>query len=348
MKDFNNLILFGKSYGKQELLEKSRKSSNREDWEEDFWPFIQAWLNEEDTVDVQTSGSTGTPKIIKLSKDKMLASASSTCQYFKLKVGDKALLCMSPKHIGGIMIIVRAFYAQLDLHVVLPSSNPLENETIDYDFIAVVPYQASITLVHHPKKLSRIKHVLLGGGKVDRSLEQQLTQANVQAYSSFGMTETISHFAIRKIGNSEAYTCLPGYHIDLSADGTLIVHAPALQDQAIQTKDIIEYLSPSSFNWLGRSDFAIESGGVKILPEQVEQALSINISERFFITSQAHPKLNNEVVLVIEGKEREIEDKLFDRLPKYHRPRKIVFLPKFVETASGKINRLATASLLKN
>ncbi len=346
MENFNTLTLFGKTYTAQDLIEKSQYSSNRENWENEYWEFIASWLNEDDYILVFTSGSTGKPKQIRLSKEKMLVSARMTVSFFGLAKGDSALLCLSPRHIGGMMMIVRAFYAQLDLHILAPSANPLMDCSEKFKFAAFVPYQVSTILRETSDKLKNIDQILIGGGEVSMTLEKSLEALKLNIYSSFGMTETISHFALRKIGEDKNYICLPDISITQSSIGSMIVHAPQLQDEAIHTRDLIELNSSCSFVWLGRSDFAIESGGSKIIPEQIEEKLRPFIKERFFISSLKHKQLNNQIILIIEGVSHELNQKIFDDLDKYHRPKQVFFIQQFKAAANGKIDRIASKKLL--
>ncbi len=346
MENFNTLTLFGKTYSEQELIEKSQYSSNRKNWENDYWRFIASWLNKDDYILVQTSGSTGKPKPIRLSKEKMLVSARMTVNFFELTKGDSALLCLSPRHIGGMMMIVRAFYAQLNLHILEPSANPLINCSETFNFAAFVPYQVSTILRETSVKIKNIDQILIGGGEVSMALEKSLEALQLNIFSSFGMTETISHFALRKIGEDKNYICLPDISISQSSIGCMIVHAPQLQDEAIHTRDLIELNSSCSFLWLGRSDFAIESGGSKIIPEQIEAKLRPFIKERFFISSMKHKQLNNQIILIIEGESHELNEKIFGDLDKYHHPKQVFFVSQFKAAANGKIDRISTKKLL--
>lgn len=346
MKDFNSLILFGKEYRFQDLQVEIRKSHVSDSWQSEFWAFVAKWLNDDSYIAVHSSGSTGKPKVIQIEKSKMLASARMTCAYFNLKKGNKALLAMSPKHIGGMMMIVRAFYAKLDLHILKAQSNPAKEISESFDFVALVPYQVKCILKENLEQIKYFKQLLIGGGQVDWELENTLIKSKIDAYSSFGMTETISHFALRKIGDEDEYTCLEGIEIEQSSENKLVIHAPMLHDGPIYTNDLIRKTSQTSFVWLGRADFAIETGGIKVIPELIEKQLVKHINERFFISYLPHDKLNNELILVIEGSSRSLNAGVFDHLEKYHQPKKIFFIPRFIETSSGKVNRLASRKLI--
>ena len=160
------------------------------------------------------------------------------------------------------------------------------------------------------------------------------------------MTETISHFALRKVGFEDYFTCLPGITIEQASNDTLQVFAPIFEKTPIQTNDIIEKISTSTFRWKGRLDFAIETGGIKVLPEMIENMLAKQIDKRFFISALPDEKLNNRVILIIEGKPMKLPSNVFNELPPYHKPKEVHFVLKFEETTSGKIDRLATQAKL--
>lgn len=346
MKDFNNLCLNGKIYSKQELLEQTVNDTGQAIEHLDFWLFISQWFNEKAYIEVSSSGSTDKAKIIQIPKKKMIASAAMTCQFFNLKKGASALLCLSAKHIGGMMMIVRAMHAEFNLLITTASANPLKTLHEKIDFIALVPYQAKTILKENPESLASIANIIIGGGKIDYELQQALLENQLTAYSTFGMTETISHIALQKIGSETYYTCLDGIHVEQSSRGTLIVNAPILLDEALETNDLITLVSSKKFKWLGRTDFAIESGGLKFIPEQIEQKLEAKIQERFIISSRPHPLLNNELILLIEGTERVLDPTIFAGLEKYEKPKKVYFISKFAETATGKINRIQSQKLI--
>jgi O-succinylbenzoic acid--CoA ligase len=346
MKDFNNLIINGQVFSKENLLKLTVNTSDYLEWEQDFYAFIKQWLNDENYIAVQTSGSTGKPKMLKVLKSRMIASAQMTCKFLHLKPKDKALLCLSTKHIGGMMMVVRAFCARLNLIAQVPSGNPLQfiNETLD--FIAIVPYQAKIIIAENPENLRVIPHIIIGGGKVDYSLSVSLQKEQIIAYSTFGMTETLSHIALQKIGKEDSYSCLEGIEVKSDSAGKLIIHAPALLENILHTNDLVSIISSKEFKWLGRADFAIESGGLKFIPEQIEQKLAPKITARFIISSRPHTKLNNEIILLIEGEKSQIDSQVFESLDLYEQPKHIYFINQFIETANGKIDRIKTRNLI--
>lgn len=163
------------------------------------YAFLAEWFSPASTVEVQTSGSTGVPKRMRVEKARMMRSAVRTCEFLGLRPGDTALLCMDLKYIGAKMMVVRALVAGLHLWVRRPSGHPLADVEERVDFLSVVPMQLYHTLeqVDERERLSRVRCVIVGGGAVDEVLERQLENLPCRVYSTYGMTETLSHVALR-------------------------------------------------------------------------------------------------------------------------------------------------------
>ncbi|WP_329805221.1 AMP-binding protein [Flavobacterium facile] len=328
--------LNGKSFSYIELLaEALYLKENGQLFEKNIGKFLLEWLNNESFVLVHTSGSTGKPKQIVLQKEAMIASAKATGTFFNLQPKNTALLCLSADYIAGKMMLVRAITLGLHLDAVEPNSYPLEN--IKYDFAAMVPMQVANSL----EKLHLVETLLIGGTKVSYQLAESILKANCKAFESYGMTETISHIAIKPIGEKE-FTVLPNVNISLDERNCLVIEALELASDKIITNDIVEILNETQFILKGRIDNVINSGGVKIFPEEVEEKLAKFISVRFFIASLPDEKLGEKVILVVEGNPFKIENTLFSNLSKYQNPKEIVFIENFVETETNKINRKKT------
>lgn len=247
--------------------------------------FLQQWYSSSPTMEVRTSGSTGTPKLIRVEKTRMLASARMTCDFLDLKTGGSALLCMSLNYIAGKMMVVRSLERGLRLMRVEPSGHPLCRTNIqtlalssrdscpDIALTAMVPLQVWNTLQVPEEKEAMCKHVrhlIIGGGAIPPELEQELLTLPMHVWSSYGMTETLSHIALRRIGETY-YTPLPGITLGQDSDGCLIIDAPALCPERLVTNDIAEFdHGTSRFRILGRRDNTVCSGGIKIQIEEVE------------------------------------------------------------------------------
>ena len=310
-----------------------------EDFEKPVGDFLLDWFDSKDYLEMQTSGTTGDSKTIRISKQAMVKSALATGDFFGLEPGDKALQCLPVKYVAGKMMLVRGMILGLDLEFVAPSSQPLLNNEIDYDFVAMVPLQAQNSI----NELKRVKKLIVGGAALSKSLEKQLLKLKTEVYETFGMTETITHIAARKLGD-KAFTVLPNVTISYDDRNCLVIHAPNISDDVIVTSDIVELVDENKFIFIGRIDNVINSGGVKLIPEQIENKLASKINQRFFIASKPDSEYGEKVVLVIEGEKQVLEDTIYEDLDKYERPKEVLFIPKFKETASGKIMRKESLS----
>lgn len=314
--------------------------------------FLEKLEDNSDFFFTTTSGSTGKPKTIKIDKGFAKNSAFATINFLKLKSSDSALLCLNIDTIGGKMMLVRSLVNNMTLYVEEPSSNPLRNCTQKIDFIALAPIQLNTILVESVEKLKSIQHIIIGGGIISNATINRLKDEKLTVYQTFGMTETISHIALRKVGyeTDEYYTALDNIHIS-SVNNQLCIHAPGLGIQELVTNDLIELKNNKQFNWVGRADFVINSGGVKIQIEELEKELQEKISDRLFIFPRASEKFGQKVTLIIEGKEKSdyLSKKFYSFLKNsYHIPKEIVFAERFLLTPSDKIDRLATIETIKS
>ena len=329
-------------------LEHARKMRNsREEDVITIGDFLVEWLSDSTTIRLTTSGSTGTPKPIYLQKQHMVNSAVATAKFFDLQAGTTALLCMPARFVAGKMMLVRAMVMGWKLDFVPASKNPLKAEKL-YDFVAMTPYQ-----VHHSlEDLHKTNIVLIGGGAVDVELHKQLQKSKARAFASYGMTETCSHVALRPINGPDAtsvYKATENVKFLLDDRGCLVIDAPKVHDGILTTNDIIDLKSDTTFEWKGRYDSVINSGGIKIHPEMVEQRLAEYIKENFFIGSIPDTILENKVILLIESKtpsKKDILQRAYSSLNKYEIPKEVYYLDSFKWTETGKIQRKATLKLL--
>lgn len=360
--------------------------------------FLIEWFSENDFIEVQTSGSTGSPKTIRLRKDAMKNSAKATGSFFKLKENTTALLCMSVNYIAGKMMLVRALELGWDMDIVEPISNPLKGIDKKYDFSAMVSLQLHNSL----NEIYKVKKLIVGGGVVSTELFQNIQNVETQIFATYGMTETITHIAVKKLNNfrhfesfdvnskqakgeaisnkqitpslvphkgeieryselvSEShYRVLQNIKISQDSRNCLVINAPKIAEEDIITNDIVNLISEFQFEWLGRYDNIINSGGVKLIPEQIEQKLSKIIKERFFVCGLPDEVLGKKLILVIESLVTELVEvptrsdgnkirgkvKNLKSLSKFEQPKEIYFLPKFIETQTKKINRKETVKL---
>ena len=279
--------------------------------------FLSEWNNDSDTVLVHTSGSTGKPKPMRVEKKRMLNSARITCDFLGLKPGDSALLCMSLDYIAGKMVVVRSIERHLHLISVSPSGHPLKDVNEEITFAAMVPMQVYNTLQvpEERERLNRIRHLIIGGGAIDATLEQELQSlpGDIAIWSTYGMTETLSHIALRRINgdeSSEWYQPFDSVHISQTEEGCLVIDAPQVCAETLVTNDIVE-IEPYIYNKVeklrfrikGRKDNVICSGGIKIQIEEVETLLKPHLEKPFMLAKKKDGKFGEIAVLLTEDED---------------------------------------------
>ena len=312
--------------------------------------FLREWNNDSEVLLVHTSGSTGKPKPMYVEKKRMMASARMTLQFLGLQSGDTALLCMPLDYIAGKMVVVRSLVGNLSLTDVGAVGHPMADEAAGdrfFDFAAMVPLQVynSLGVEEERRRLKNIRHLLIGGGAVDSGLSAQLSDFPHAVWSTYGMTETLSHIALRRVNGpmaSEWYTPLPGVTLHSDDDQCLVIEAPRVAASTIVTHDIVEFATNGrDFRILGRKDHVICCGGVKIQAEEVEKMLKPHILSPFFIGKAHDAKFGEIPVLVIESEETQHLRDIFVRvLPKYWIPKKIISVSVLPLTETGKPKRL--------
>ena len=324
--------------------------------------FLEEWNNPSPYVHVQTSGSTGTPKPMLVEKQRMLNSARITCDFLGLREGDTALLCMSLDYIAGKMMVVRSIERGLKLTTVAPSGHPLSNNyqlsIVNYQlsFAAMVPMQVynSLQVPEEKERLMQIRHLIIGGGAIDDALAVALTTFPNHVWSTYGMTETLSHIALRRLNGpdaSEWYTPFPSVKVSLNEDRCLVIDAPLVCPSRLVTNDIAELSSGTDpevkFRILGRKDNVICSGGIKIQIETVERQLRPHLQAPFLITKRPDAKFGEAVVLLTEGTVPEAQEVCERILPKYHQPRVYLHVDQIPLTATGKPARQQAEQLAR-
>lgn len=309
-----------------------------EPFEKEIGNFLLDWFDARETLTVHTSGSTGKPKAIALKKEHMVNSAKATGAFFQLKPGDSALLCLSAGYIAGKMMLVRAMVLGLDIYPVAPSAQPLGHLKKNVDFAAMVPMQVTNSL----PKLDKIKTLLIGGAPLSSELKHQLEGCSTAVYETYGMTETITHIAVRKL-HEEFFRALPNVTLSQDERACLVIDAPLVCTNRIQTNDVVNLLSEVQFKWLGRFDNVINSGGIKLHPELIEGKIGAYLQMPFFVIGFPDGQLGEKLILVAETNRTATEIatilKSVTQLGSYEIPRKILTLTYFVRTENGKIRR---------
>ena len=321
-----------------------------EHYEEVFGHFLMDWLDKKDFIIIKTSGSTGKPKTIKVKKQAMVNSAIATGDFFNLKPGNKALHCLPSNYISGKMMLIRAMILGLELDIVNPTSEPAFIKSKKYDFCAMTPMQLRNTL----DRTHNIETIIVGGAKVTNSLKQAIANHPAKIFETYGMTETVSHFALKQLNNfteeqrnkQQHFKLLPGISISQDERKCLIVEVPYISKENIVTNDVVEIHSEKEFEWIGRYDNVVNTGGVKVFPEQIENKLAGIIEKRYIIASEPDELLGEKLILIVEDETNQLDQSVFDGLEKFEKPKVIYNVKKFSETGFGKIQRKKTLALI--
>ncbi len=322
-------------------------------WKNSIFSFLRNWFDNESLVTIYTSGTTGVPKKIFLKKKYMFERAIKTVEFLNLREkGLKGFLCLSTDFIAARMFLVRAIIFKWKIYCVEPSSNPLKNVKKFFDIASMVPMQVFYSFQY----LKYIKILLIGGASISNILEKKLKNIATVCYSTYGMTETLGHIAIRKINGlnkSIFYKSFHDIHLSVDKRDCLKIFSSSCINYSIQTNDIVSMKESDKFYWIGRYDNVINSGGIKIIPELIERNISsfIPIYKRFFISSIPDKIFGERIVLIIEGDpfQFELSNIIFSGKNKFYKPKDIFFVPHFIENSLGKFNRKAIMKeLIKN
>lgn len=331
-----------------------------------FYPkgkdLIRSWFGN-GKIEVKTSGSTGAPKTLVFSREQMRQSALATGSFFGVGPGSKALLCLPLEYIAGKMMLIRAMTLGWQLEGIKASIHLDMDSQRNYDFAAMIPLQ----LENNLKFIGKIRTLIVGGASVSWKLQHKIESAPTRVYATYGMTETLTHVAVRPLNISakqevttsessdsvQNYTSLPGVSFRQDKRGCLVIHSPRIAAQDIVTNDLVDSVSEKSFNWLGRIDNVINSGGLKLMPETIEHKFSKHISNRFFAAGVPDDQLGQRMIFVVEGqndpnfldKLKDAQDASEGSILKHEVPKEVVFLPEFEETDSKKIHRHKTLEL---
>ena len=309
--------------------------------------FLNEWISMDQELTVNTSGSTGKPKPVQLEKSAMVKSAEHTIAHFNLDPGIHALLCLPVKYIAGKMMLVRAIVGDWNLTCIAPSSNPLLEQEKPIAFAAMTPFQVETILEQSPEKMNLIHTLIIGGAPVSFRLRQKLNTISARCYATYGMTETITHIATQRLNGNEAqvaFQALPGVKFWQDERGCLSIKATHLKE-TIRTNDVVELLDFQNFIWKGRLDNVINSGGVKLFPEEIEAKLAPMFDRRYYIRAREDDKLGERTELCIEGSELDersltlLKLTMKEELTSYEYPSSITYVEQFEETETGKVIR---------
>lgn len=343
IKIHKNFKLNSNNYNKQELVSfASNNLACNVSSMPDLSNLILEIFNDESFISCKTSGSTGKPKVIRLEKQSLVNSACMTGTYFNLLPGHSAVSFLPMNFIAGKMMLVRAMVLGLDLSIFTPTSNPSDLIDKKYFFSAMTPMQANNSIA----KLKYINTLILGGSEVSTILRSKILSQIDSYYETYGMTETATHIAVKKISKNNQdinqFSALSGVSISTNKNNCLVIDAPHLTKDKIVTNDIVEIRSSNNFSIIGRIDNIINSAGIKLIPEKIENKLSTFISKNFIISSLKDELLGNKLILIIESKKYKLNNDIFKYLTKFEVPKQVYFINKFTYTRTNKIDRVKT------
>lgn len=360
--DSHGLILKGVCYSLSDI--QKGNFINDDPIENSPLVFCKDWLTGKQEFVLTTSGSTGTPKKISVTREQLKASAQLTASYLNLKKEFNALVCLDTRYIAGIMMLVRSLEVGMNMYVVEPTANPFEKIPTDVpiDFVALVPYQLESILKSNQKsRLNSLKIALIGGASLSDQIKKSLSQYSCSFYSTYGMTETLSHIALQRLNGAQVqnfFQILPGITARTDERGCLVIVAPYISPLPIITNDLVEMVGINQFKWLGRVDTVINSGGIKVIPEKIESVIepimsALSLSNRFFITGLSDSTFGEVVTLIVEGEtlmpnqEQALQKQLAESLNRYEIPKSIRYVSKFIQTDTEKINKPKTLEMIK-
>lgn len=356
----NNIQWFGEIYSKSEFLAFLKKEKQRrlEEWELAILNFSYEWLDERnESFLVSTSGSTGKPKSISISRCQMIESALATANYLDLKEGQSSLLILPAQFIAGKIMIVRALVLGLDFYFLEPKVDVLLQIDREYDFCAAIPLQIQKVLNSNvPERLDLLSEVIIGGAALANDDITKLQNLKSHFYATYGMTETITHIAMKPLNGSrtsESYQCLPGISIDQDDRDCLRIYSQRLPQEITMTNDRVQLINEKEFTLLGREDAVINSGGLKIQAEELEELIEASLDLEIMIGFIEDKTLGQKLVLLIEGQEKEFDKKeiqaqLKKILAKNKVPKEIRFIAKLFRTQNNKLNRAKNQEWISN
>ncbi len=348
---YQQLTINGKRHAYQELQRLCAAYDSEfavAGWEKKLFGFIGEWLSDDPVVEVQTSGSTGQPGKIIADKSKMVESAKRTGRYLGLSEGERALLALPVSFIAGKMMVVRSFVLGLNLVPVNPSSNPLGEISQPVDFAALTPMQLHKSLSNNNGDTvsNNVGKLILGGGEISPQLLKKIVKLETDIWHTYGMAETLTHVAMKKLTGDDAsdhFVALPDISFSTDERNCLVISAPWLSEEDVVTNDIVRLINNQQFDFVGRFDNIINSGGIKISPEKLEAKLQSHIPNRFIMVGLPDEALGQKVVLAIEGDHEPVAEimqkiRMLD-LEHYEIPKEVHFLYQFPATESGKVIR---------
>jgi len=320
---------------------------------------------------VGTSGSTGRPRLAMLTAAALRASAEAT--HKRLGGQGQWTLALPAHHIAGVQVLVRSLVAgttpvSMDLQggftaeAFARATGEIASGATAYT--AVVPTQL-VRLLADPagrRALTRYSAVLLGGAAAPPDLLDQAEDAGTRVVTTYGMSETAG-------GCVYDGRALDVSLVRLEEDGRIrlggatlaqgYLGEPALTARSFsEDKDGTAWFRTDDVGHLdghgalvvdGRIDDLINTGGVKVAPRLVEEALArlATVAEAV-VVGTPEPEWGEVVsaaVVVTQGCSpptlADVRDRLRGILPDHALPRRLVTLPVLPLRGPGKPDRAA-------
>jgi O-succinylbenzoic acid--CoA ligase len=249
-------------------------------------PFLEA------KIVIFSSGSTGKKTAVSLTIENLRASAFSHAAHLRQTTNDVWLASLPFHHIGGVSILARAFFLNQDIffdeHVSADSIlTCIESNLVTG--ISLVPTLLQRILEIKKKqgkifKSSDLRFALIGGDRTTSELLDEANKMNFPAIATYGLTEAASQVATETAPNQRGLRLLPGIQVRLSSEGELEIQGPSISSGQIvngryeanksrwtPTGDIASIdFNNSTIEIVGRKKDIVISGGVKIIPLEVE------------------------------------------------------------------------------
>ena len=337
MKVIGSIKIDGVEYGAQEDF--GGLITECEGIQAQIFEFLKEWFSPSTEIMVFTSGSTGKPKKLNLNKNVMRKSARATCEYFSLDSGSIIHLCLPVSFIAGKMMLVRGIISGANVVVEEPVVSPMLAYPGPISLSAMTPAQVNKVLSDDQGRLNDVKNLIIGGAPVGMDLEDQLQHFKTNCYSTFGMTETATHVALMRLNGknkSDVFRAVGDVTFRMDDSMCLVINSESLGLSNLITNDIVEIVDDRSFRWIGRQDHVINTGGIKVFPEQIEKKMGHTLNGNFFFAAMPDDQFGEIVILLVEGKERQLD---LTVLSKFEQPKRVYFVEHFSFTGSGKIDR---------
>ena len=328
---------------------------------------------------VGTSGSTGSPKLAMLTRDALVASATATHE--RLGGPGQWLLPMPAHHIAGLQVLVRSLVAGTEPVPVdlsggfTPAAFASAARRLEGGrrYTSIVPTQLVRLLADEAgiEALRRFEAVLLGGAASPPALLARAAAAGVRVTTTYGMSETAGGCVYdgRPLGCSR---------VRVDADGRLHLGGATLAEGYLGRPDLTEAAFTTDTDgtrWFatddvghrdehgrwhvdGRLDDLVNTGGLKVAPRLVEEALTERLPAvaECAVVGVADPEWGEVVaaaLVLVDGADgataptlADVRDALREVLPAHALPRRVAVVDALPLRGPGKPDRAALRALL--